>query len=100
MNDKPLFEGMDEFEETYAPQQLPTDDEAQQRVRLDGDADDDTSALIEPPAAAPVANMGNAPSAAMAPPNIGHEDHGGAPGDPQTQARDPFETDDISEDRL
>ena len=94
MDDKPLFEGIDDYEQTYAPQQLPPDDEGQQRARLEGDTDSvDTSAQIEPPAAAPVANMGNAPSAAMAPPNIGHEDHGGAPGDPQTQARSPFDTD-------
>ncbi len=47
----------------------------------------------EPPAAAPVANLGNAPSAAMAAPNIGHNDHGGAPGDPETEARDPYAKD-------
>src|SRR5438045_2551380 len=44
----------------------------------------------EPPAASPVANMGNSPSAAMAPPNIGDRDHGGAPGDPETEARYPL----------
>lgn len=100
MDEKPLFQGMDKFERTYAPQQLPSEDAEQARVRAEGDADGtDTSALLEPPAAAPVGNIGSSPSSAMAPPNIGHEDHGGAPGDPETQARYPIGDGNRDDDR-
>lgn len=47
----------------------------------------------EPPAAAPVASVGTNSSGSMAPPNLGHNYHGGAPGDPETDARDPLDTD-------
>ncbi len=90
MDDKPLFQGMDEFERTYAPQQLPPDDAEKARVVAEeGGVDDPT--LSEPPSPAPVASMGNAPSAVAAPPNQGHEDQGGAPEDPKTEARYPIE---------
>lgn len=96
MDDKPLFQGIDEFERTYAPQELPPDDPERQRVVADeGGVDDPT--LIVPPIPAPVANLGTAPSASAAPPNQGHEDHGGAPGDPKTEARYPL--DDSQEQR-
>jgi len=65
MSDKPLFQGADEQEAIYAPQQVPAE---QARVKADGGGDVPDSAN-EPPAAAPVANMGNAPSAAAAPPD-------------------------------
>lgn len=94
MDERPLFEGMDDLERTYAPQELPPDDP--ERARVTADEGRDASAgydLDEPPSAAPVANAGNAPSAAAAPPNIGHEEHGGAPGDPNTQARNPVDED-------
>jgi hypothetical protein len=69
-DDKPLFQGMDELERTYAPEQLPPDDPEQARVRADEGADAVArSNANEPPAAAPVANMGNAPSAEAAPPD-------------------------------
>jgi hypothetical protein len=98
MDDKPLFQGMDEFERTYAPQELPSDDPEHQRVVADeGDVNDPT--LTKPPIPAPVANMGNAPSAASAPPNQGHQDHGGASGDPKTEARYPMDDSDDSRDR-
>ncbi len=85
--DKPLFQGMDEFEREYAPEELPLDDPARARARIEGDHDTDAdAALLEPPAAAPVGNIGTSPSGAMAPPNIGHGDRGGGPGDPDTQA--------------
>ena len=91
-DDKPLFQGVDEFERTYAPQQLPPDDPAQARVRAEGDTGDEgAETLADTPEAAPVASPGTSPSAIAAPPNIGHEDHGGAPGDPQTQARNPVD---------
>ncbi len=91
-DDKPLFQGIDEFERTYAPQELPADDPEQARVRAEGDTSDTgAETLADVPDAAPVATTGTSPSAIAAPPNIGHEDHGGAPGDPQTQARDPLD---------
>jgi hypothetical protein len=93
--ERPLFQGMDELERTYAPEELSPDDPEYARVRADeGGKFIPGYAGEEPPAAAPVANMGNAPSAAAAPPNIGHVDHGGAPGDPQTQAGYPLDSDD------
>ena len=94
MNERPLFEGIDELERTYAPQELSPDDPERMRARLDDEVDSaDGSDRNLPPSAAPVANLGNAPSAAAAPPNIGNEDHGGASGDPETQARNPLDTD-------
>ena len=45
------------------------------------------------PAAAPIASVGTSPSGFMAPPNIGNESHGGAPGDPETQAGYPMDSD-------
>lgn len=76
-DDRPLFQGIDEFERTYAPQELPPNDPEQARVRADGD-EVEGSTLLDIPSAAPVANIGTSPSAAAAPPNIGHEDHGRA----------------------
>ena len=70
MSDQPLFQNMDEEERIYAPEELPAGDPAAARVRADEGAL--PARPEEPPAAAPIANMGNAPSAAMAPPNIGH----------------------------
>ena len=98
-DEKPLFQGIDEIERTYSPQELPEDDPDQARVRADEGGDTgDASRMEEPPAAAPVANLGNAPSAAAAPPNIGHRDHGGAPGDPETQAEYPIGDDESREE--
>jgi hypothetical protein len=54
---------------------------------------------MEPPEPAPVANLGTAPSAASAPPNVGHQDHGGAPGDPGTQAGFPLDDSDDTPNR-
>lgn len=89
-----LVQRLDETERVYAPQQLPPDDREQARVRAEGDAGDVGGATLqEAPDAAPVATAGSSPSSVAAPPNIGHEEHGGAPGDPNTQARDPFDTD-------
>ncbi len=98
MNGEPEFQRLDEIERLYAPEELPADDPEHARVRADeGGTDQSAGAgqavpLGEPPSAAPVANIGTAPSAAAAPPNIGHQDHGGAPGDPETQAENPLDT--------
>ena len=73
MSDQPLFQNTDEQESVYAPQQVPGAE--QERVRADdktGPADSPT--FDSPPAAAPVANLGNAPSAAAAPPGIDRAD--------------------------
>ncbi len=93
MEDKPLFQGIDDYERTYAPQELPSDDPEKKRVLAEGDDVDDSagaSTLEDAPSAAPVASPGSSPSAIAAPPNIGHGDRGGAPGDPDTQARNPI----------
>jgi hypothetical protein len=95
-DERPLFEGMDELERTYAPEELPPDDPERVRVRLDeGEEAADRSKLDDVPAAALVANIGiapNAPAASLAPkPNIGHEEHDGAPGTPNPEARDPLD---------
>src|SRR5690242_1988592 len=92
-DDKPLFQGIDEYERTYAPQELPEDDPERGRVRAEGeDMDESAGGLVEeePPSAAPVASPATSPSSVAAPPNIGHEDRGGGPGDPDTQARNPI----------
>jgi hypothetical protein len=85
MDDAPLFQDLDEQERTYAPQQLPP--EEQDRVR----ADEGMTYMPpnEPTSAAPVANLGNAPSAAMAPPDD-VDDHQGAP---NSEAGDPVDSD-------
>ncbi|GAC1538073.1 MAG: hypothetical protein NVS2B7_08760 [Herpetosiphon sp.] len=87
MSDAPLFQNTDEQERVYAPDQLPADQ--QTRVHLDGERSRIRS--DEPPSAAPVASVGTTPGGQSAPPNIGHDDQGGAPGDTRTEARDPLE---------
>lgn len=86
----PLFRNTDEQERIFAPDQVP---EISERARIEGDLD--ASAVgAAPPEPAPVASAGSSPSSLAAPPNIGHADRGGAPGDPQTQAHpDPLGTD-------
>lgn len=83
------FAEQDAQERIYAPEQLPVDQ--QERVRLDEGAAHAPAG--EPPGPAPIANLGNAPSAAMAPPNSGPEDRGDAPGAPNPVAGDPLATD-------
>ncbi len=91
-NERPLFEGIDEIERTYAPGELAPGDPRRTRVELDEAAHEMPSYEVEDaPSPAPVASAGNAPSASMAPPNTGHVDRGGGPGDPKTQAGDPMD---------
>jgi len=87
MQDEPLFSNTDAQESAFAPQQLPGG--AQDRVRADegtrrnpGDAD-----AAEPPDAAPVANLGTAPSAAAALPGV-DEDGEPAGSDPEVLGSD------------
>jgi hypothetical protein len=75
--ERPLFEGMDELERIYAPEELPPDDPEQQRAQLDDQS--------EPPSAAPIGTIGISPSGAMVPVNIGPKDRG-ASGDSDTEA--------------
>lgn len=87
MHDPNRFAEQDAMERIYAPEELPADAPEQARVRADNDA-----SLVdhnEPPIAAPVANLGTAPSAAMAPPNLGPANANEAPGAPNPEARDP-----------
>ena len=98
-DERPLFQGMDEQERTYAPQQLPASDPERQLVEADEQGTEIPGyELNEPPSAAPVASAGNAPSASMAPPNTGHRERGGAPDDPKTQAGDPLDTKETTDD--
>jgi hypothetical protein len=95
---KPLFEGIDEFERTYAPEELPPGDPEGKRARIEGDRDTVDSSDFRPPSPAPIASVGSSPSGEMAPPNLGHEDRGGAPGDPETEARYPIGNEEPSDD--
>ena len=97
-SERPLFQGMDEFEREYAPEELPPDDPEQARVRAEeGSGAGAGTFFDEPPDAAPIANVGTSSQAEAAPPNIGHEAHGGAPGDPQSEARYPIGEDEQEE---
>ena len=89
MHDPNRFAEQDAMERVYAPESLPAGSAEQARVCADGDASVVDS--NEAPIAAPVANLGNAPSAAMAPPNLGPSNPNTAPGAPNPQARDPTE---------
>ncbi len=89
--ERPLFQGLDEYERTYAPQQLPPEDPAQARVRADEGMGAGSSGLVEPPDPAPVATTGTSPSSIAAPPNIGPDSGRGAPGDPGTRAGYPMD---------
>lgn len=89
-NERPLFQGIDEFEREYAPEELPPEDPEGARARAEGDAVHGHE-VEEIPSPAPVATTGTSPSSVAAPPNIGHRDHGGAPGDPETEAAYPMD---------
>lgn len=63
MSDQPLFQNMDEEERIYAPEQLPPE----QQARVRADEGREPAGRDVPPISAPIANLGNAPSTAMAP---------------------------------
>src|SRR5438105_1060954 len=48
-NERPLFQGIDEIERIYAPEELPPDDPERARVRAEGEDAIDGSVLEEPP---------------------------------------------------
>ena len=69
MTDQPLFQNTDAQEATYAPEQVPGDEQARAHMD-DKTAPADSATFDSPPDAAPVANLGNAPSAAAALPGL------------------------------
>lgn len=89
-NNDQLFKNMDEQERIFAPEQVPGIDIPSHEVDAGGTAGSSSGVANEPPAAAPVANIATSPSASAAPPNIGNEEHRGAPGDPGTEAEYPI----------
>jgi hypothetical protein len=64
--DKPLFQGMDEYEREYAPEELPADDPERKRAHLDKSPGEGGSSDLTPPGAGPVATLGTSPSGEMA----------------------------------
>lgn len=92
-----LFKGMDETERIYAPEDVPDTNLPPHEVDVGGTAGATGATNNEPPAAAPVSIAGSSsPSSAAAPPNIGNQEHGGAPGDPETEAGYPLDDRDSS----
>lgn len=72
-NDKdsrPLFQGIDEFERTYAPQELPEDDPARQLADADEGSSFTEATDLEPTSPAPAASIGSSPSSGMATPGF------------------------------
>ncbi len=64
--EKPLFQGIDEYEREYAPEELPADDPERQRAHLDKSLGEGGSSDLTPPGAGPVATLGTSPSGEMA----------------------------------
>src|SRR4051794_13744208 len=89
MDDQNIFSRMDEEERIYAPQELPLDE--RQRVIADDKSNNPGLDEDEPPGPGIIGTLGSSASGNMAVPNIGHNDTGGGPGDPETEARDPME---------
>jgi len=73
-NSRPLFQGIDEFERTYAPQELPEDDPARQLVEADEGMSFTDVTDIEETSAEPVASVGSSPSGDMANPGFDQGD--------------------------
>src|SRR6266851_5153840 len=65
--DKPLFEGMDEYEREYAPEELPEDDPESKRAKLDKGPGAGETTDLAPPIAGPVGALGTSPTGAMVP---------------------------------
>ncbi len=86
-----LFKNADETERIYAPQTVPGTDIPSTELDADGSAGLGTFRDNERPAGGPVAPIGSNPTGSAAVPNVaGHDEHRGAPGDPETQARYPI----------
>ena len=97
--ERPLFQDMDETERLYAPESVPGAKLPPHEVDADSMAARDTSRDLEPPDAAPVAQVGVTHSGQAAPPNIGPDDGVGAPGDPNSQADYPMGADEEGKTR-
>lgn len=96
-NNKPLFQGMDDFERTYAPESFPDANLPPNETDADS-VSRDTSRALEPPDSAPVASVGPSSNAPAAPPNLGPDDGIGASGDPDSVARYPIGDPDTERD--
>lgn len=76
-DEEPLFQGIDELERNYAPEELPEGDPDRKRVRADEEDDVrrgynlDDPAVPRPIATVGTASSGTVPSGTVAPPNIG-----------------------------
>jgi hypothetical protein len=81
--ERPLFQGMDEYERTYAPEELPADDPERLKAESEAMGHIDEGSDIEPPSAAPVGTLGTSPSGAMAPPTSGIENTAARPATPK-----------------
>ena|SRR6266566_1695840 len=82
---RPLFQGIDEFERTYAPEELPADDPEAKLARTEGEEDTlDASAQVKAPAPPGGAISGTALSGEMVPP-VYVSDYRRAPGDSESQ---------------
>jgi hypothetical protein len=78
-DDEPLFQGMDELERTYAPEELPEGDPERKRVRADEEDDAGRGYnLDDPTVPRPIVSVApgssaTVPSGTVAPPNMGVE---------------------------
>lgn len=78
-DEEPLFQGIDELERTYAPDELPEDDPQRKRVRADEEDDAgrgynlDDPTVPRPIVSVAPASSATVPSGTVAPPNIGVE---------------------------
>jgi hypothetical protein len=78
-DEEPLFQGIDELERTYAPEELPEGDPARKRVRADKDDDAgrgynlDDPTVPRPIVSVAPASSATVPSGTVAPPNMGVE---------------------------
>ena len=78
-DDEPLFQGMDELERTYAPDELPEDDPERQRVRADEEENGgrgyniDDPSVPRPIVSVAPASSATVPSGTIAPPDMGIE---------------------------
>jgi hypothetical protein len=90
MSDGPLFQNADEMERIYAPEDVPNANMPEHERDVGGTAGLDTFRDNEQPSGGPVVTIASNPTGSAAVPNIGHDEHGGAPGDPETQAEYPI----------
>ncbi len=99
-NQRPLFQGMDEQERVYAPEELAPDDPRRKRVEADEHSGDRPGyEADEPDLAMPVANIGDAPSSGMAPVEPESEERRDASGNPVDRGDNPLYNDNEPADK-